>query len=138
MVSLRAGAQSIAAYRSSSSQPEIPSTAPNELVAVSVRSPRAVASLEPGAITWATSIAVTRSRRRDGVGSMSASRPSRAALPSTAATCPWGRLRVISKASERSRAAGRPLSARCSLSTLCSGQRDKLARVRVLTLPSSR
>src|SRR6188472_238602 len=65
MLSLRASAQSIAAYRSSSSQPATPNSCPSELVEVWVRSPRAVASLEPGPITWATTIAVTRSRRRD-------------------------------------------------------------------------
>ena len=57
MASLRASTQSIAAYRSSSSQPDTTSSWPSELVAVSVHSPRAKASLEPGAITWATSIA---------------------------------------------------------------------------------
>ena len=138
MMSLRSSAQSIAAYRSSSSQPATPSTPPSELVAVSLRSPRANASFEPGAITWATSIAVTRSRRRDGAGSISSSIPRRRAVPSTAATCPCGRLRVISNASERSRAGGSPFRARVSVSTLCSGQRDRLARVRVFTLPSSR
>jgi hypothetical protein len=138
MASLRASAQSIAAYRSSSSQPVTPSTCPSELVAVSLRSPRAVASLDPGPITWATSIAVTRSRLREGVASMSSCMPSRCALPSTAATCPCGRLRVISNASDRSIAGGRPFSARFRVSTLCSGQCDRLARVRVFTLPSSR
>ena len=138
MASLRASAQSMAAYRSSSSQPETPSSCPSELVAVSVRSPRAVASLEPGSITWATSIAVTRSRLREGSASISSSMPSRRAVPSTAATCPCGRLRVISNASDRSTAGGRPFSARLRVSTLCSGQCDRLARVRVFTLPSSR
>ena len=71
MASLRASAQSIAAYRSSSSQPLTPRTWPSELVAVSVRNPRAVASLEPGPITCAISIADTRSRLREGVASMS-------------------------------------------------------------------
>ena len=138
MASLRSSTQSIAAYRSSSSAPDTPSTAPSELVAVSPRNPRAVASFDSGAITCAASIAVTRSRRRQGAASISSSMPSRRAVPSTAATCPWGRLRVISNAPDRSRAAGRPLSARCRLATLCSGQRDRLASVRVFTLPSSR
>ena len=40
------------------------------------RSPRAMASLESGPITCATAIAVTRSRCRDGAGSISSSRPS--------------------------------------------------------------
>ena len=138
MASLRSSSQSIAAYRSSSSQPATPSSWPTVLVAVSVRNPRAVASFEPGAITCATSIAVTRSRHREGAGSISSSTPSRRAVPSTAVTCPCGRLRVISNASERSSVAGKPLSARRSFSTLCSGQRDRLASVRVLTLPPSR
>ena len=138
MASLRASAQSIAAYRSSSSQPLTPRTWPSELVAVSVRNPRAVANLEPGPITCAISIADTRSRLREGVASMSSGRPSRCEVPSTAATCPCGRLRVISNASDRSRAGGSPLSARDSASTLCSGQRDRLARVRFFTLPPSR
>ena len=80
-----------------SPQQATPSTWPSELVAVSARSPRAVASFEPGAITWAASMASTKSRLRDGVGSISSGMPSRCALPSTAATCPCGRLRVISK-----------------------------------------
>ena len=139
MASLRASSQSIAAYRSSSSQPATPSTAPSELVAVSARSARAVASLESGAITVAASMAHTRFRLRDGVGSISSAMPSFSALPNTAATCPCGRLRVISNASDRSHpAGGKPFSARCSLSTLCSGQRDRLASVRVFTLPCSR
>src|SRR6476646_1416881 len=71
MTSLRSSTQSMAAYRSSSSQLATPSSRPRELVAVSARSPRATASLEPGSITWATSIAVTRSRVREGVASMS-------------------------------------------------------------------
>ena len=62
MASLRASAQSIAAYKSSSSHADTPSTWPSELVAVSVRNPRAVASFDEGAITWATNIAITRSR----------------------------------------------------------------------------
>src|SRR5258705_4768809 len=100
--------------------------------------PRANASLEPGPITCAISIAVTRSRQRDGAGSISSSMPSRRALPSTAATCPCGRLRVISNASDRLIAGGGPLTAPCSLSTFGSGARDRLARVRVFTLPPSR
>ena len=138
MRSWRASAQSIAAYRSSSSQPDTPRTSPSELVAVSVRSPRAVASLESGAITAAISMAITRSRRRDGVGSISSASPSRCAVASTAATCPCGRLRVISNASANSSFGGSPLSARANVSTLCSGQCDRLASVRFFTLPPSR
>ena len=138
MASWRVRTQSIAAYRSSSSQLEIPSTWPSELMAVSARSPRAVASLEPGAITWAISIAVTRSRRREGAGSISSSMPSRCAVPNTAATCPCGRLRVISKAWASSSFGGRPLSNHANASTLSSGQRVRLASVRFFTLPPSR
>ena len=103
-----------------------------------VGSPRAVASLESGAITAAISMAITRSRRRDGVGSISSASPSRCAVASTAATCPCGRLRVISNASANSSFGGSPLSARANVSTLCSGQCDRLASVRFFTLPPSR
>ena len=139
MPSLRCSAQSIASYRSCSSAPETSSTAPSVLVAVWARRPRAIASLDPDAMTCPISMASTRLRRRDGVGSISSGMPSFSAVPATAATCPCGRLRVISNASARSQCAGgKPLSARSSLSTLRSGQRDRLARVRVLTLPFSR
>ena len=107
-------------------------------MAVWVRSPRAVASLESGAITAATTMAHTRSRRRDGAGSISSASPHRWAVPNTAATCPCGRLRVISNASARSTFGGRPFSPRTSASTLCSGHCDRLARVRFFTLPPSR
>ena len=133
MPSLRASTQSIAAYRSSSSAPPTLSTVPSELVAVSARNARANASLDPGVITWAISMASTRSRLRDGAGSISSSIPSRRAVPSTAATCPCGRLLLISNASASSTCAGRPLSTRASASTLSSGQRDRLARVRFFT-----
>ena len=102
-----------------------------------MRSPRAVASLDDPSITAAVIIAVTRSRCRDGAGSISPSSPSSRTVPSTAATCPCGRLRLISNAPS-SPAGGRPFSARDSASTLASGQDDKLARVRFLTLPPSR
>src|ERR1700681_1860394 len=111
MACLRPSTQSIAAYRSSSSHPDTPSTWPSELVAVSARNPRANASFEAGAITWATNIASTRSRRRDGAGSISSGRPSRAAVPSTAATCPCGTPRGISNASARSSRGGKALAA---------------------------
>ena len=55
--------------------------------------------LRTRSITPATSIAVTRSRIRDSAGSSSCSSPSRRAVPSTAATCPCGRLRSTSNAS---------------------------------------
>ena len=61
--SLRSSALSIAAYRSSSSHADTPRTWPRELVAVSARNPRAVASFDADAITWATSIAITTKRR---------------------------------------------------------------------------
>ena len=107
-------------------------------MAVSARSARANASLEAGAITCAISMAVTRSRRRERTGSMSSSIPSRRAVPSTAATCPCGRLRVISNASASSTRGDSPLRTRASASTLGSGQRDRSARVRFFTLPPSR
>ena len=98
-----------------------------------------MASLESGAITCATAIAVTRSRCRDGTGSISSSSPSARAVPSTAATCPCGRLRAISNVPSAAAAgAGWPFSTRARASTLASGQDDRLARVRFFTLPASR
>ena len=58
-------------------------------------------------------------------------------VPSTAATCPCGRLRATSTMPS-SPAGGRPFSARDSASTLASGQDDRFATVRFLTLPPSR
>ena len=52
-----------------------PEQLPGELVTVSVRSPRAVASFEPRAITWANSIAATGSRGREGVGPIGSATP---------------------------------------------------------------
>ena len=102
------------------------------------RSPRAMASLESGPVTCATAIAVTRSRCRDGAGSISSSRPRARSEPSTAATCPCGRLRVISNAPSRAAAGGWPFSTRDRASTLAPGQADRLARVRFFTFPASR
>jgi hypothetical protein len=61
-----------------------------ELLAVSLRNPRVSASFEPGAMTCPISMASTRSRCRDGVGSINSGTPSRCAVPATAATCPCG------------------------------------------------
>jgi hypothetical protein len=93
--------------------------------------------LDDPSITAAVIMAVTRSRRREGTGSITCSRPSERMEPSTAATCPCGRLRVISNMPS-SPAGGSPFSARDSASTLASGQDDRLARVRFFTLPPSR
>jgi hypothetical protein len=63
---------------------------PRELLAVSLRNPRVSASFEPGAMTCPISMASTRSRCRDGAGSINSGTPSRCAVPATAATCPCG------------------------------------------------
>jgi hypothetical protein len=107
-------------------------------VAVSDRSPLDNASLEVGSITWATTIATARSRQRDGAGLISSSTPRARSVPTTAATWPWGRLRLISNAPSSVAAGGRPLSTRDSASTLSGGQRVRLANVRLRTLPPSR
>ena len=86
----------------------------------------------------ATIIAVTRSRRRDGAGSITSSRPSERSVPSTAATCPCGSERVISSAPGPAAAGGTPFSTCARASTCHPGQRLRLARVRFLTLPASR
>ena len=54
---------------------------------------RAVASLEAGAISRATIIAMTRSRQRLPAGPSKRSRPMSRSVPSTAATCPCGNAR---------------------------------------------
>jgi len=89
-------------------------------------------------MTAAVIIAVTRSRCRPGTGLISSSIPSERIVPSTAATCPCGRLRLISNAPRSPAAGAWPFSAAASASTLASGQDDRLARVRFLTLPPSR
>ncbi len=58
----RPNSQSMASYKSSSFAPAMPSTWPSDELAVPARSPRAQASLEDGSITWATTMATTRSR----------------------------------------------------------------------------
>jgi len=73
---------------------------------------------------------------------MSSSSPRRRSVPTTAATWPWGRLRVTSKASTSARSAGpstaSPFSTARSASTFSAGQCERLARVRFFTLPPSR
>jgi hypothetical protein len=88
-------------------------------------------------MTAATTMAVTRSRCREGTGPVSSSSPSDPIVPSTAATCPCGRLREISNAPS-SPAGGSPFSARSSACTVASGHDDRFARVRFFTLPPSR
>jgi hypothetical protein len=60
---------------------------------VSGPSMRAVASLDAGAISRATIIAMTRSRQRFPTGPSRRSRPMSRSVPSTAATCPCGNAR---------------------------------------------
>ena len=97
-----------------------------------------MASFERGSRTRAAIIASASDRIRDGRRSSSLSRPSLRAVPSTAAACPWGRERRISKASPKDFRATPPLSRMRSPSTISSGNFDRLARVRFLTLPPSR
>ena len=138
MASLRCSAQSIAVYRSSSSQLATPSSSPSELVAVSVRSARANASLEPGAITCATSIAHTRSRRRDGAGSISCSMPSARAVPSTAATCPVRQAAGDLEGLAQLRLRRQPFERARQCIDLVLGPVRQVGQSAVLTLPPSR
>jgi len=137
MRSWRSSSQSMAAYRSSSSNGPKPSVSARVSRAVASASPRAVASLEPGSRMRAATIASTRARSGEGAGSMSRSRRRVRAVPSTAATWPWGTERTMSKASSRP-TSGSSLRSRRRVSTLPLGHLERLARVRFLTLPFSR
>ena len=93
--------------------------------------------LRAGPITWATSIAVTSRAAATGPG-RSVRRSESACGAQHRRDMPVRQAAGDLKRLGKIRAAGRPFSARVSVSTLCSGQRDRLARVRVFTLPSSR
>ena len=138
MRSWRLSSQSMARYSSSPPTSAMPSSSPSVWASVSLPSDRAVASFERGSRMRARIMAAARARSRETRRSRSFSRPSLRAHPSTAATWPWGRDRRISKASPRVGSATPPLSRMRSPSTRPSGHLDRLARVRFLTLPSSR
>ena len=89
-------------------------------------------------MTRAVIMAVTRFRIRDGFGSISSSRPRERSVPSTAATCPWGRLRMISNPPSRPTVGGSPFSTRLIPSTCSGGRLVMLPKVRFLTFPPSR
>jgi hypothetical protein len=74
----------------------------------------------------ATIMATARSRCRDGCGASRLSRPNRLSVPSTAATCPCGRLRSISCASPAGTSLS-PRSARRSTSIASGGSIDPLS-----------
>ncbi len=133
-----ASSQSIAAYRSSSSTGSRFRVSASVSRAVAPASPRAVASFEPGSRMRAATIASTRARCGDGSGSSSRSRRSWRRVPSTAATWPCGSERTTSKAASRRGTAVPPLSRTRSPSTRVGGHVERLARVRLRTLPASR
>ena len=108
------------------------------LVLVSSSSPRAVASLERGSRIRATIIAITRLRSSDGSGAMSVSSLSLQSVPRTAATCPWGRERSISKLSSKCSTAAPPRNRMRSPSTMFLGTSLRLAMVRLRTFLPSR
>ena len=87
----------------------------------------------------ATIIATTRLRSSDGAGAMSVSSLSLRSVPSTAATCPWGRERSISKLSWNRSTAVPPRNRMRSPSTMFLGTSLRLAIVRLRTfLPRGR
>jgi hypothetical protein len=93
--------------------------------------------LAAGSSTRATTKASAKVASRAGRRGKSRSRPSLRAVPSAAATWPCGQDRSIASRSGDATNVS-PLSARLSASILASGQRERLASVRVLTLPPSR
>ncbi len=134
----RRSSRSIASQSSSAVASSAPSSSPGVSVCVSEARPRAVASFERGSRTRAAIIAAAEERIREGRRSSSLSRPGFRAVPATAATCPWGRERRISKASSIDFRATPPLSRMRSPRTISSGHFERLARVRLQTLPSLR
>src|SRR4029450_9012135 len=69
---------------------------------------------------------------------MRRSRPRRLSVPRTAATCPWGRERTMSKASWSCATAIAPCNRVWRPWTGSDGHLERLARVRLRTLPPSR
>jgi hypothetical protein len=83
-------------------------------------------------MTCALIIAAARSRCRGGTGSISSSSPSWRAVPSTTATCPRGRLRVIPNVpSAAAAAAGWPFEHPCQDIDLRRGPGGQVAAQRV-------
>src|ERR1700732_3339327 len=99
---------------------------------------RWVASLEAGAITRATSSAMSTERSAAGAAANHCSAPQARATPSTAATCPCGRLRSITKASSTDGTATPPRNRTFRPSITSAGSDERLGRVRFLTLLASR
>ncbi|MNL44731.1 hypothetical protein D3C87_1673260 [compost metagenome] len=99
---------------------------------------RCVASLEAGDTTRVTSSAITTERSAAGADANHCSAPQARAAPSTAATCPCGRLRSITKASSADDTATPPRSSTFKPSMTSAGSDERLARVRFLTVLPSR
>ena len=94
---------------------------------------RVWASLELGKSRGSAIMAITRSRRREGLEAMSSSTPSLRIIVSTASTWPWGHERVMRKVS----AAGTnvsPLRERLMISMRLSGRWERLPRVSCVTV----
>ncbi len=82
-------------------------------------------------------MAATRSRSREGREAMMFMRPRVRMVPSTQATCPWGRLRTISRLELAGRKTS-PLSASLIISITSGGRWDMFPSVSCFTLPPSR
>ena len=130
--------QSNAQYRSSALHWPTPSTRPNEELADSSRSKRCVASFDAGSITRATSMAINTGCNSVGAEPNQFMAPEPRALPSTAATWPWGKVRSTVKTSAALGTATPPRSSTFKPSITSSDRHDRLARVRLQTLPASR
>jgi len=105
---------------------------------VSSCSMRWVASLEAGAITRATSIASSKGCNSLGAEPNQVEAPQPRALPSTATTWPCGKLRSTLNTSAALATATPPRNSTFRPSITSSDRHDRLASVRLRTLPSSR
>ena len=98
---------------------------------------RAVASLEAGAISRATIMAMTRSRGRLPAGPSMRSRPMSRSVPSTAATWPRGNVRRTMMFCWLAGVVVPPLRSVRSPSTSSLGQSERFAMVRFLIFAPS-
>jgi hypothetical protein len=133
----RSPSQSRAAYKASASTVSSPNSWPSEVLPVSGSSPRAVPSLESGAITRAAIIASASCCSAEDREARRAGRSSRRMVPTTAATCPWGQLRSMVRCSEAGTMVS-PRRIRRTASTASVGRLERLARVRLQVLLPSR
>lgn len=130
--------QSSERYRSSTLHWPTLRVRPSDELAVSSCSARCVASLEAGSSTRATSMACSSGCSSCGAEPNHSEEPEPRAAPSTAATCPCGSARSMLSTDAADSTATPPLSSTRKCSTSWGSQCDRLASVRLTTLPFSR